>query len=81
MAREGITRLSVDLTTAQRDVVDQMIEAASAAASQAAGVPITVSTREFFHALLKQRADALGLIWPEDYPSPGGWRGKEKGRA
>ena len=79
MARKGITRVSVDLTTAQREVVGQMIEAASAAASEAVGVPITVSTREFFHALLQQRAESLGLEWPEDYPSAGGWRGRRAG--
>lgn len=79
MAREGITRITVDLTTAQYAVVEHMIELAGDAASQAAGVEVKVTTRSFFHALLKQRAEYLGLEWPDDYPSPGGWRGKRSG--
>lgn len=80
MAREGITRITVDLTTAQYAVVEQMIELAGDAASQAAGVEVKVTTRSFIHGLLQQRADALGLTWPEDYPAAGGWRGKRSKR-
>ena len=73
--REGITRVSVDLTTAQRAALDEMIRRKEAAASEAAGMAIQIGTRQFFHTLLKQEAAAMDVEWPEDYPSPGGWRG------
>jgi hypothetical protein len=75
MPREGITRISVDMTEAQRDLVERMIEEASHVASQAAGIEVTVGTRQFFHMLLKHHAEELGFQWPEDYPTAGGWRG------
>ncbi|HMN12040.1 MAG TPA: hypothetical protein PKD55_06925 [Bellilinea sp.] len=75
MAREGIKRITIDLTNAQYEVLEQMLQKAGAAASQAAGLEIKVTTRGFIHALLKQHAEALGLKWPADYPAAGGWRG------
>jgi hypothetical protein len=78
MSKRRITRVSVDLTQAQRDAVDAMMEQFNAEVSAAAGVPIRLGVREFFHMLLKRHADATGKPWPEDYPSPGGWRGGPK---
>jgi hypothetical protein len=48
------------------------------AAHAAAGLPVTIGSREFFHMLLKNYADKLGLQWPQNYPKPGGWRGGPK---
>jgi len=78
MSKRRITRVSVDLTQAQRDAVDAMMDQFNAEVSAAAGVPIRLGVREFFHMLLKRHADATGQPWPEDYPSPGGWRGGPK---
>lgn len=78
MAREGIKRITIDLTTAQYNVLEQLLRLSSDAASQAAGVEVKVTTRSFLHGLLKQHADALDLEWPDNYPAPGGWRGKPK---
>ncbi|MEB2351835.1 MAG: hypothetical protein OZ924_10520 [Burkholderiaceae bacterium] len=75
MAREGIKRITVDLTTAQYEVLEQMLQKASATASEAAGLEIKATTRGFIHALLKQQAETFGLKWPADYPTAGGWRG------
>jgi hypothetical protein len=76
--RKNITRVCVDLTTAQRQALTQMIERFNAEVSQAAGIKVTFGMREFFHLLLKQHAEAVGLDWPEDYPAHGGWRGGPK---
>jgi hypothetical protein len=80
MPRTNITRKTVDLTTAQAGVLDRMIALAEERASAAAGLPVTIGTREFFHMLLKRYGEELGLEWPEDYPKPGGWRGGPKDR-
>ena len=73
-----VSALIDDLTQAQRDAPDAMMEQFNAGVSAAAGVPIRLGVREFFHMLLKRHADATGQPWPEDYPSPGGWRGGPK---
>jgi len=36
---------------------------------------IQIGTRQFFHTLLRQEAEAMNVAWPEGYPSPDGWRG------
>ncbi len=79
MSRKNITRKTVDLTAAQAAVLSEMIAAAEARATEATGLPIRIGTREFFHMLLKKYADEMGLVWPEDYPAPGGWRGARRG--
>lgn len=73
-----VSALIDDLTKAQRDAPDAMMEQFNAEVSAAVGVPIRLGVREFFHMLLKRHADATGQPWPEDYPSPGGWRGGPK---
>lgn len=78
MAREGITRKSVDLTDAQLAVVEAMMDRMAQQASAAAGAEVTVSTRQFFHAVLKEKAESMGFTWPDDYPAAGGWRGGPK---
>ncbi len=78
MARTYRMRKTVDLTAAQAEVLDEMMRQADERASDAAGVKIRLGTRRFFHMLLKKHADELGLDWPEDYPTPGGWRGGRK---
>ena len=78
MPRDNITRVSVDLTLAQREALDRMIDRMSAEVSQAAGIPIRFRVREFIHVLLKRHADAVEIAWPENYPTPGGWRGGPK---
>ena len=78
MPRDNITRVSVDLTLAQREALDRMIDRMSAEVSQAAGIPIRFRVREFIHVLLKRHAEAVEIAWPENYPMPGGWRGGPK---
>lgn len=75
MPRDNITRVSIDLTTGQRAVVDQML---SAVGGETGFQP---SVNQFVRALLRQEARRRGLEWPEDYPARGGWRGgrKQKG--
>lgn len=68
----------MNLTTAQRDVVNRMVEKASARRLAGGGRADRREHSRIFHALLKQRADALGLVWPKDYPATGGWRGQGK---
>ncbi len=77
-ARKGITRYCFDVTEAQATVIEALFERFQKRAQQAAGVPVTLSKRAFFHALLQQAAQSAGLDWPDDYPSPGGWRGGAK---
>ncbi len=74
MARYQITRATVDLTHAQRQAVDAMIQAFSEQVSQTAGVKVDMGVREFFHMLLRQHAERTGQVWPEDYPKYGGRR-------
>lgn len=77
-SRQGITRKSVDLTEAQLVALEAMIAKRQADASRAAGVEIKIGVREFFHSLLKKEAAELGVEWPDDYPTAGGWRGGPK---
>lgn len=74
MARHNITRISIDLTTTQREALDAMIAHHEQAAREAAGLVIEIRVREFMHRLLRQHAESLGLAWPEDYPKMGGRR-------
>ena len=60
MSKRRITRVSVDLTQAQRDALDTMMDQFNAEVSAAAGVPIRLGVREVFHMLLKRHADATG---------------------
>lgn len=78
MSRKNITRKTVDLTAAQAAVLSEMIAAAEAQARQATGLPFRIGVREFFHMLLKKHAEEVGLVWPEDYPTPGGRRGTRR---
>jgi hypothetical protein len=71
---ENITRLTVDMTAAQRQAVDQMMVDMSDELSARLGLPMPIGVRAFFHILLKQHALDVGLDWPEDYPTPGGRR-------
>jgi hypothetical protein len=72
MPRDNITRVSIDLTTGQRAVVDQML---SAVGDETGFQP---SVNQFVRVLLRQEAKRRGLEWPDDYPTPGGWRGGRK---
>lgn len=38
-------------------------------------MPTESQARQALETLLKREAEAMGVAWPEDYPSPGGWRG------
>ncbi|MBN1450633.1 MAG: hypothetical protein JW963_06420 [Anaerolineales bacterium] len=69
------TRKTVDLTAAQADALEQMIKHAEQAASDATGLEISIGIRQFFHMLLKQYAESVGIEWPDDYPTHGGKRG------
>lgn len=75
MARQGITRISVDMTDEQKEAVDQYIALAAEKASQAAGIEVKIGTREFFHRLLELYGEEIGVPFPKNYPAPGGWRG------
>lgn len=72
--RANITRVTVDLTLAQRAALDDLIAQANQTASAATGLPIRIGTRQFFHLLLKRYAESQGIDWPDDYPTPGGYR-------
>lgn len=73
-AKPPRTRKTVDLTAAQADALAQMITHAERTASAATGLEIAIGVRQFFHMLLKQHAEAVGLDWPDDYPAHGGRR-------
>lgn len=78
MTGTRFTRKTVDLTEAQARALEEMIAATEKRISEAAGIPIALGVRQFFHLLLKRYAEELGIEWPEDYPTPGGWRGGPK---
>lgn len=79
MPRQHIIRKTVDVTEAQAAALQAMISQAEQTASQAAGLPVRIGVREFFHLLLRRHAQETGLDWPDDYPLPGGYRGGPKG--
>ena len=76
MERDTITRLPIAMTDAQYAAVLEMIQKLEKLASGAAGMPVRIGTRQFFHTLLKAKAGDLGVDWPEDYPSSDGQRGR-----
>jgi hypothetical protein len=68
MARYNTARMSFDLSPAQRQAVEEMIRRYEQEINRILGLDAHISDREFFHALLKNHAQATGQPWPEDYP-------------
>ncbi len=68
------TRKTIELTAAQNGALQQMISHAEQTASAATGLDVSISSRQFFHMLLKKHAEQIGVAWPEDYPQHGGKR-------
>jgi hypothetical protein len=74
MSRSSTTRVTIDLSPAQRAALDGMIANYNAEVGKILGLEIRIGQGDFLRALLKQHAQSTGQAWPDDYPAPGGRR-------
>ena len=76
MARYNTARVTVDLSPAQRAVLDEMISKYNTEVGKVLGLELRIGMGEFVRALIKQHAQATGQAWPDDYPAAGGRRAR-----